>query len=65
MSGMLTPRELAIVTLLRTGKSNKEIARVLKITHGTVKVHLHSVFAKLEVQTRMQLVARYPNLIGE
>jgi DNA-binding NarL/FixJ family response regulator len=54
----LTRRQLQIVQLLKTGASNKEIARVLGISDGTVKVHLHSIYVKLEVAGRGKLVAK-------
>ena len=53
----LTRRQLQIVQILKTGASNKEIARVLAISDGTVKVHLHSIYEKLEVAGRCKLVA--------
>jgi len=53
----LTDRERQIILLVSEGLSNKEIARRLKITDGTVKVHLHSIFGKLQVSNRTALVA--------
>jgi two-component system, NarL family, nitrate/nitrite response regulator NarL len=52
----LTRRQLQIIQLLKTGASNKEIARVLNISEGTVKVHLHSIYEKLGVTSRSKLV---------
>jgi DNA-binding XRE family transcriptional regulator len=43
---------------LKTGASNKEIAQVLGICDGTVKVHLHSIYEKLEVAGRCKLIAK-------
>jgi len=40
----LTARQRQIVALLVQGMTNKEIARVLDITEGTVKIHLHHIF---------------------
>jgi two-component system nitrate/nitrite response regulator NarL len=51
----LTDRERQIILLVSQGLSNKEIARRLKITDGTVKVHLHTLFEKLEVSNRTAL----------
>jgi len=53
----LTDRERQIVRLVSEGLSNKEIGRRLKITDGTIKVHLHHVFEKLQVSNRTALVA--------
>jgi|SRR5690349_4391581 two-component system nitrate/nitrite response regulator NarL len=52
----LTDRERQIIGLVSEGLSNKQIARRLKVTEGTVKVHLHNVFHKLEVSKRTALV---------
>lgn len=55
----LSPRELQVVTLLRRGYINKQIAHELGIREDTVKKHLQSVFAKLGVHRRA-LVAMAP-----
>lgn len=48
----LTTREIEILHLLVKGHSNKEIASDLSIAEDTVKSHLKTLFAKLEVQDR-------------
>jgi DNA-binding NarL/FixJ family response regulator len=53
---VLTDRQRDVVRLLALGQSNKEIARALGITEGTVKVHLLSVFRALGVRNRTQAV---------
>jgi two-component system nitrate/nitrite response regulator NarL len=53
----LTNREQQIIRLVSEGLSNKEIARRLKITEGTIKVHLHKIFEKLRVSNRTALLA--------
>ena len=52
----LTYREIEILSLAAGGKSNKEIARALKISDQTVKNHLTSAFAKLNANDRTQAV---------
>ncbi|HEY9626032.1 MAG TPA: response regulator transcription factor [Coleofasciculaceae cyanobacterium] len=56
LSNPLTQRELEILTLLATGKTNQEIAATLYITPGTVRVHVHAILHKLEVRDRTQAV---------
>ena len=46
----LTDRELEVVRLLAEGHSNREIARALFLTEGTVKNHVTSVLSKLGVR---------------
>ena len=51
----LTQRELEIVRAVTDGLRNKEIADQLRISEGTVKMHLHNIYEKLSVRSRMQL----------
>ncbi|WGR91237.1 LuxR C-terminal-related transcriptional regulator [Bradyrhizobium sp. ISRA435] len=43
--------------LVSAGLSNKEIGRRLNIADGTIKVHLHNIFQKLEISNRTALAA--------
>jgi two-component system, NarL family, response regulator LiaR len=52
----LTHRETEILRLLAQGQSNKEIAQSLRISDGTVKSHLSSIFTKIGVTSRTQAV---------
>lgn len=54
--GVLTRRELEIVRNVVAGLQNKEVGQKLFISEGTVKVHLHSIYEKLGVDNRLQLV---------
>jgi DNA-binding NarL/FixJ family response regulator len=54
----VTEREVAVLELLAAGSSNKEIARRLDISPNTVKTHIASLFAKLEVQRRTQAIQK-------
>lgn len=52
----LTERELEISGLIRAGLRNREIAARCGLTEGTVKVHLHSIFQKLGIKSRSELI---------
>jgi DNA-binding NarL/FixJ family response regulator len=54
----LTFRQNQIVTMLKIGSSNREIARVLGVSEGTIKVHLHRIFQRFGVVNRTQLAAQ-------
>ncbi len=62
MSAALSARELEVLRMVATGASNKEIADALVIAEGTVKNHLTSILAKLEVRDRMQAVLKARDL---
>ena len=53
----LTAREQTVAQLAARGLTNKAIAIELGVFEGTVKVHMHSVFQKLRISTRWQLIA--------
>ncbi len=55
MNQKLTTRERQIVSLIRFGKLNKEIAYELRLTEGTVKEYLHRIFRKVDVKNRTEL----------
>src|ERR1700682_4697774 len=59
----LTERETEVLRLLAEGKANKEIARTLRISEHTIKSHVHSLLAKLGMQSRTQ-AALYAARIG-
>ena len=53
----LTERELEVLKLLATGKTNKEIGAQLNIAENTVKNHLKNILAKLHLENRVQAAA--------
>lgn len=53
----LSERELEVLELVSGGLSNKEIAPKLFISENTVKHHLKSILAKLQMQNRAQAAA--------
>lgn len=52
----LSKREREVAELVVTGVSNKDVAEQLNITVRTVKEHLSSIFQKLEINDRLQLI---------
>lgn len=54
----LTPRELEIVRMVARGLRNRAIAEQLYITEGTVKIHLHNIYQKLQVSGRLELAVQ-------
>lgn len=52
----LTKREHQVISLLSEGLQNKQIASCLSISATTVRHHLTSIFDKLGVTTRLELV---------
>ena len=50
----LSEREIGVLKLLSKGYSNKQVASALSISQDTVKGHLKSIFAKLDVRDRTE-----------
>jgi DNA-binding CsgD family transcriptional regulator len=55
---LLTPRELEIALLIAAGHETKSIARRLRISFHTVRVHLGRIYAKLGLHKQTELAAR-------
>jgi len=53
----LTRREKEILMLMSENKTNQEIADLLYISSGTVRVHIHAILHKFEVSDRKQAIA--------
>ena len=53
----LTPRETEVLSWLAKGKTNRDIADILGLSHRTVNKHLEHIFEKLGVETRAAAAA--------
>jgi len=53
----LTPRERQVAALVASGRTNRQIGRVLGISEKTAEVHLHHVMSKLDVRNRAGVAA--------
>ena len=60
---VLTPRQIEIVKQVASGMHNTEVAKRLFISEGTVKVHLHNIYEKLHIDSRLKL-SRYAQQKG-
>jgi DNA-binding NarL/FixJ family response regulator len=56
IASLLTPRETGILKMVAAGLPNKQIGDKLCISEGTVKVHLHNIYEKLHVKSRVALL---------
>ncbi len=57
----LTVREIDIVQLFYSGKSNKEISEILFISINTLKSHLSNIYRKLEVSNKLEAILLLSN----
>jgi DNA-binding CsgD family transcriptional regulator len=53
----LTPRERQVAALVVSGRTNRQIGRVLGISEKTAEVHLHHVMSKLDARSRAEVAA--------
>ena len=58
----ISKRELEVLNLLATGKSNDEIAQTLFVSRNTIKTHIANLYQKLEVKRRTQAVDKAKSL---
>ena len=61
----LAPRERQLIRFIRLGLRNREVAKELGVTEGTVKVYLHGIFEKLGVSSRTELAVRADEFLAE
>ena len=62
----LTEREIEVLEYVVQGKTNKEIAQILMVTHHTIKAHVASIIKKIGVKNRLEaaLVAVSKGLVN-
>jgi two-component system nitrate/nitrite response regulator NarL len=53
----LTPRERQVIRMIAAASSSEDIASRLSITVNTVRSHIQSIFAKLQVHSRLEAAA--------
>ncbi len=56
-TGILTRREREVVTMVATGKTNRQIAQELFLSEKTVEMHVSNSLSKLGFNSRAQLAA--------
>ena len=56
ISKLLTGREIDVLRMTASGLRNRAIAEQLHISEGTVKTHLHSIYEKIQVRSRAELI---------
>lgn len=61
----LTARQIDVLHMLASGGSNKEIARAMGISPGTVKNHLNAIFTKMGAANRVQAVMMAQAVVRE
>jgi DNA-binding CsgD family transcriptional regulator len=60
----LSPKEVRVASLIKDGLTNKEIAKLLKLSKSTVLTHRHHVRAKLGLKNKKQNLQSYLNSFG-
>jgi two-component system nitrate/nitrite response regulator NarL len=65
ITNSLTSREADIALLISRGLHNKQIARELHLSEGTVKMHLHHIYEKLRLSGRTQLALSMASICAQ
>jgi ATP/maltotriose-dependent transcriptional regulator MalT len=58
MINPLSEREREVLRLIAEGHSNQQIAQMLVVAESTIKTHLNNIYAKLNVNSRLQALTR-------
>jgi DNA-binding NarL/FixJ family response regulator len=59
----LTARQLEVLRLMASGKTNAQIAAVLVVSEGTVRKHVENIYARLGVRSRTAAVIQAADLL--
>lgn len=59
---VLTNREMEILQMISSGKSNKEMAALLYVELSTIKTHINNIYSKLAVRNRGEAKWKYEQL---
>ncbi len=63
--GLLTPRQMTVLSLLQQGKANKIIAYELGMSESTVKVHIRNIMRKMGATNRTQAIYKLRQLSND
>ena len=55
----MSPRELQVARLICEGVGNEDIAKALKIKHGTVKTHLRNIYRRVRVKNKITMLLKF------
>jgi len=59
---LLTAKEMQILKLIASGKTNKEIAAAHFVELSTVKTHVNNIYSKLSLKNRREACAKYAEI---
>ncbi|MNR29094.1 Response regulator protein TodT [compost metagenome] len=65
MHGQLTDAQRHVAKLILQGHSSTSIASRLKISDGTVKVHKHNIYQRLNISTNAELFRLFINYLAK
>ena len=57
----LSDRQCEVIALVCSGLSNRAAAETLGLSEGTIKCHLHTIYEKLAIQSRFELIMIWSN----
>jgi DNA-binding CsgD family transcriptional regulator len=60
----LSARQREVLTLVAKGHSNRQMARIMQLSEGTIRTHLNNIYRQLKVTNRTAAVARLHNAIA-